>query len=478
MNILTKFVETVLSGALILATTIGGLLTPEQKQVVNTPIEQVTEKVALGGYYTAAGGTYRLQTSIGSTDTTIRLSSFKDPRNDVPMTMAYLNTSIAYGTLDPQQSSRSELVSFTGITQNSDGTASLTGVTRGLLGVYPYTASSTLRKTHAGQSIFILSDAPQVFNEYAAKQNNETITGSWSFGSTTFTGLVTVPSISTTTFTGPVTFNASTTYNAFSYFNASSTFNATTSFNEYLSSNYTCTGASALTSLCNKQYIDGVATSGAPNASSIQKGVVQEATVAQIDSASSTGSTGARLYINPSILASSTIITSQFATTTTVYPIPQASTNGTNGVVVSSSTGGFIGLVSIPQRIVANSLTIAHDAPTTAGVVSFSLFSSNGQARLFVATSTISGSSANKKVTFASAATIPAGMYYVVALADSAFNGSIYTWSSNTSLVTAPSGEPKNSGFIASTTMPTSFNPVFGISTTSAATIPYFRLDE
>jgi hypothetical protein len=51
--------------------------------------------------------------------------------------MALLNTDIVYGTIAPKTSS-SEFISFTGITQNADGTATLTGVTRGLAKKYPF----------------------------------------------------------------------------------------------------------------------------------------------------------------------------------------------------------------------------------------------------------------------------------------------------------------------------------------------------
>lgn len=134
--------------------------------------------IALAVYNPTGGGTYRLQTSVGLADTSIRLSSFKEPVSNIPYTMSYLNSDLECGTLDPQ-TSRSEFIQFTGITQNSDGTAILTGVTRGLGRSYPYTASSTLRQTHAGQSIFILSDAPCLFNQYGIKQNDETLTGYW-----------------------------------------------------------------------------------------------------------------------------------------------------------------------------------------------------------------------------------------------------------------------------------------------------------
>lgn len=133
---------------------------------------------AFASFYPSGGGTYRLQTSAGVSDAVINLSSFKEPVSNIPYTMTYLNSSIECGTLDPQ-TSKSEFISFTGITQNSDGSAQLTGVIRGLGRSYPYTASSTLASTHFGQSIFILSDAPCLFQQYGALQNNSVITGNW-----------------------------------------------------------------------------------------------------------------------------------------------------------------------------------------------------------------------------------------------------------------------------------------------------------
>lgn len=134
---------------------------------------------AHAAYNPSGGGTYRLQSSIGLANVTVPLSSFKEPISNIAYTMAYLNSSIGYGTLDPQNPNRSEFISFTGITQNSDGTAVLTGVTRGLARSYPFTASATFIQPHSGQSIFILSDSPQHFEQYAVKANDETITGSW-----------------------------------------------------------------------------------------------------------------------------------------------------------------------------------------------------------------------------------------------------------------------------------------------------------
>lgn len=137
------------------------------------------EHVSFGAFSQAGGITYRLRTSIGTTDTSINLVSLKN-RSDIPLTMGLLGTDKAYGTLSPQ-TSRSEFISFTGITQNSNGTAQLTGVTRGLSDIYPYTASTTLQEAHPGQSIFILSDSPQFFEEFTKARNESLISSVWNF---------------------------------------------------------------------------------------------------------------------------------------------------------------------------------------------------------------------------------------------------------------------------------------------------------
>lgn len=143
---------------------------------------QPTKALQLGDFNPTAGGTYRLQSSIGSSDTNLTLTSFKEPVSGIAYTMAYLASSIEYATLEPQSNNK-EFISFTGITQNSDGSATLTGITRGLSFSYPFTASSTLQLTHSGQTILILSNSPQFYTQFARKANNETITGTWTFNS-------------------------------------------------------------------------------------------------------------------------------------------------------------------------------------------------------------------------------------------------------------------------------------------------------
>ena len=176
--------------------------------------------------YVTGGGTYRLQSSISSTQTTIRLSSFKEPISNTPYTMAYLNSALEYATLDPQ-TNNSEFISFTGITQNADGTATLTGVTRGLGRSYPYTSSSVFQLTHSGQSILILSNAPQLYNDIYSYINNAVVNGAVN-ASPSIVGLVQVATSgqATTNFQHTVS-GATTTYYALTSDISSSTSSST-----------------------------------------------------------------------------------------------------------------------------------------------------------------------------------------------------------------------------------------------------------
>lgn len=125
-------------------------------------------------YYLAGAG-------VTSSQTTIQLTSMKTPDGrNVTMTMF---GSIGYGTLEPQSSAKVELVTFTGISQNSNGSATLTGVTRGIDFVYPYAASSTLRQAHSGGSTFIISNSPNWYYDQFAMPTNSNVT-TWPSAST------------------------------------------------------------------------------------------------------------------------------------------------------------------------------------------------------------------------------------------------------------------------------------------------------
>lgn len=116
---------------------------------------------------------------IGIADTTIPLSSFTLPNSNEAITMAMFGD-IGYGTLEPE-TPREENISFTGITQNANGTAVLTGVTRGLDLVDPYTVDLALRQSHAGATIFRITNSVQLYAMFANKYNDENIEGKWIF---------------------------------------------------------------------------------------------------------------------------------------------------------------------------------------------------------------------------------------------------------------------------------------------------------
>lgn len=121
---------------------------------------------------------------IAASDTSITLKSFKFPNSGDTILMTDFGD-IGYGTLEPG-TSRREFISFTGVTQNGDGSATLTGVTRGLDAAAPYTSVAGLKKGHAGNSLFRITNTPQLYDELAAKDNDETITGTWTFSTSAF----------------------------------------------------------------------------------------------------------------------------------------------------------------------------------------------------------------------------------------------------------------------------------------------------
>lgn len=231
------------------------------------------------GSVNAVGGiTYYLYGSgIGSSDTTITLTSFKQPVSQYNLAMADFG-SIGYLTLEPGNVRRQEFISFTSLVTNSDGTATLTGVTRGLSPVYPFTASSTIQQEHGGGTTAVISNPPQFYERFANKLNAQTISALWTFAST-----------------APPAYDADPVWANFS----------TKAFADVA-------------------YVNSVVAGGAANASETVKGIVQLATGLQAASSTSLGSTGARLALGANI-----------ATDT-----PNTATRGSKLLV--STIGGFL----------------------------------------------------------------------------------------------------------------------------------------
>ena len=126
----------------------------------------------------------------------------------------------------------------------------------------------------------------------------QTITGAKTFGST-----VTVTGVLTTTATSTLTNGATL--------------------------GYSIDAGSDDLDVANKGYVDLVGSSGTPDANTTTAGKVEEATVAEINSVASTGSTGAKLFMTPASFGAS-----NFASSTRTY--------------VATSTSGDLIITAIP----------------------------------------------------------------------------------------------------------------------------------
>lgn len=143
----------------------------------------LTQPQVAGSFNPTGGGTYLLNSSISSSQTSITLTSFTEPGSGIPYTMSYINTDIIYGTISPS-SGNSEFISATGITQNGNGTATLTGVRRGesrTPGTGGCVASTTLAHAYPGQTQLILSNSPCFYSEFAMRRSPQNITAPWNF---------------------------------------------------------------------------------------------------------------------------------------------------------------------------------------------------------------------------------------------------------------------------------------------------------
>lgn len=192
---------------------------------------------------------------VTATATSFTLTSMKyvDGTN---VAMADFGT-LGFGVFEPG-SEREENFSFTSITQNASGTATIGGVTRGLKFKTPYDQDTALRQAHAGGTLVRISNTAPFYNSLSGKDNDESITGVWTFVDPS------VPRMDT-----------AHTYAA--------------GQEEYFAT---------------KRYADSLAIAGAPDMSTTQKGIAEEATQAEVDARTAAGGTGARLAVNPTTIRS------------------------------------------------------------------------------------------------------------------------------------------------------------------------------
>jgi microcystin-dependent protein len=122
-----------------------------------------------------------LYTGLSTTATTMRITPYPVDLDGTKLTITDFGATPSC-TIDPKVSGFEEIVTFTGITDNLDGTATLTGLVRDLTSKYPYTTPGT-GKLHGSSAVVVFSDNPQMYGRLASKENDETITGQWTFNS-------------------------------------------------------------------------------------------------------------------------------------------------------------------------------------------------------------------------------------------------------------------------------------------------------
>lgn len=135
--------------------------------------------------------TISLYSGMGSTDTTCIVNPYPVDLDGNKLVIADFGGAPAF-TVDPKISSFEEIIGFSGITDNGNNTAVLTGLTRNLLGKAPYTASPAGGKTHGSSAVVVFSDNPQMYANIVTYINGIAIAGAPN-ASTIIQGLVQVP---------------------------------------------------------------------------------------------------------------------------------------------------------------------------------------------------------------------------------------------------------------------------------------------
>lgn len=229
------FISALVAGAIL----IGGIFYGHT--LVPAQLSGSTAFTAVSGktYYLSGAG-------ISSFQNTITLASFTlpDPNNTPIQSSMFSGTQ--YGVLEAQ-TSKTEDVTFTGVTQNGNGTATLTGVTRGISFYSPFVASTTLQLAHAGGATFILSNPAAFYAQFLTNTNSSSIYGTFTFSSTS-----------------PPVYDADPIWANFS-----------------------------TQALADVAYVNSVVAAGCANGSTTVKGCVQIATARQAASSTINGSTGA-----------------------------------------------------------------------------------------------------------------------------------------------------------------------------------------
>lgn len=243
-----------------------------------------------------------------------------------------------------------------------------------------------------------------------------------------------------------------------------------------------------------KAYVDA---GGNQNASTTQRGIVEEATSAEMIAGTGAGGSGARLFINPTLVAEtgadkivktkstglldSSIIPVTLPTAKVLIPKPVVPLNPQAtqmGVLTdwSVDTTMQVGLIEIPFAITVNKVSVRTGTMTGAMTIDIQLYSEDGQTKTNLV---VDGSIANTEDdtihTFSvSAISVAAGNYYLAFNVVDATGGQLAVWntdatipfSTTAGLAEDVSSEPILQGTIAissgtppSTITPTSITP-------------------
>lgn len=140
---------------------------------------QQEEDLSVGAVLPVAGTTYTLAGSgVSSSATSFTLTSFTIPQSGALINDSQISDTF-YMTIEPGNKNRQEIVGCTTVTQNGDGTATISGCSRGLSPMTPFTASTSLQFAHSGGSAVIISNPPQLYEQVGFLDNAENITGAW-----------------------------------------------------------------------------------------------------------------------------------------------------------------------------------------------------------------------------------------------------------------------------------------------------------
>lgn len=263
-----------------------------------------------------------LKTDVLSTDSTFKIRDilWYTGSDGVDVNLAasdFGSDNVGYGVFEPK-TAREEWFTFSSANMATAVTGGLTITLRGLIRTAPYTTEATARKFNheSGSQVLLYTNSPAFYDDFANKDNDETITGLWTF---------------------PTGAN---------YPVVGSSYSAPTSNLQIVT----------------KQYADGLAIAGAPDGSTTVKGIFEEATVAEQGSATATGATGARL-----VPANANLVkTSSGASDENKIAVLDASGTFANGFIDKARTWGTV------QSFTADNCQITSDANSANDAVRFS----------------------------------------------------------------------------------------------------------